>query len=159
LLLIYRLIKCLTDLKWFLESRRAMTAFRDKFPKHSDLQSLRKLEKELNEAEKVSKKSDAKRLRSMGHTIPDSEGSSSSNDESSNHPLQPTLEEATPAASTEFGKSLDKLKETATDFKLRFCGHCNTTTDIKEANFFGRSVENIVKKLFFLVTYIVPTNF
>lgn len=24
------------------------------------------------------------------------------------------------------------------DYKMRFCGHCNTTTDIKEANFFGR---------------------
>ena len=34
--------------------------------------------------------------------------------------------------------ALNKLKFEATDFKLRFCGHCNTTTDIKEANFFGR---------------------
>ena len=24
------------------------------------------------------------------------------------------------------------------DYEQRFCGHCNTTTDIKEANFFGR---------------------
>lgn len=26
----------------------------------------------------------------------------------------------------------------ALDYEQRFCGHCNTTTDIKEANFFGR---------------------
>ena len=26
----------------------------------------------------------------------------------------------------------------AYDYAMRFCGHCNTTTDIKEANFFGR---------------------
>lgn len=26
----------------------------------------------------------------------------------------------------------------AYDYEKRFCGHCNTTTDIKEANFFGR---------------------
>jgi len=26
----------------------------------------------------------------------------------------------------------------ARDYESRFCGHCNTTTDIKEANFFGR---------------------
>ncbi len=26
----------------------------------------------------------------------------------------------------------------ANDYEARFCGHCNTTTDIKEANFFGR---------------------
>ena len=28
----------------------------------------------------------------------------------------------------------------ANDYEARFCGHCNTTTDIKEANFFGRYV-------------------
>ncbi|CAK9821540.1 WD and tetratricopeptide repeats protein 1 [Anthophora retusa] len=30
------------------------------------------------------------------------------------------------------------------DYKLRFCGHCNTTTDIKEANFFGNNGQYIV---------------
>lgn len=28
-------------------------------------------------------------------------------------------------------------RKNAIDFKLRLCGHCNTITDIKEANFFG----------------------
>lgn len=32
------------------------------------------------------------------------------------------------------------LRERSFDYKHRYCGHCNTTTDIKEANFFGRSV-------------------
>ena len=32
----------------------------------------------------------------------------------------------------------------ANDYKLRFCGHCNTTTDIKEANFFGRDGQFIL---------------
>ncbi|KOC65400.1 WD and tetratricopeptide repeats protein 1 [Habropoda laboriosa] len=30
------------------------------------------------------------------------------------------------------------------DYKMRFCGHCNTTTDIKEANFFGNNGQYIV---------------
>ncbi|EZA60494.1 hypothetical protein DMN91_010896 [Ooceraea biroi] len=30
------------------------------------------------------------------------------------------------------------------DYKMRFCGHCNTTTDIKEANFFGNNSQYIV---------------
>lgn len=30
------------------------------------------------------------------------------------------------------------LRERSFDYKFRYCGHCNTTTDIKEANFFGR---------------------
>lgn len=28
-------------------------------------------------------------------------------------------------------------KSHSTDYSQRFCGHCNTTTDIKEANFIG----------------------
>lgn len=35
----------------------------------------------------------------------------------------------------------DQEKEwraSAYDYETRYCGHCNTTTDIKEANFFGR---------------------
>ena len=37
-----------------------------------------------------------------------------------------------------FLKAMSEARSRATDFKLRFSGHCNTTTDIKEANFFGR---------------------
>jgi hypothetical protein len=34
-------------------------------------------------------------------------------------------------------------REVAYDYEIRFCGHCNTTTDIKEANFFGRQVMSL----------------
>ena len=34
-------------------------------------------------------------------------------------------------------KKYNKLKKDAFDFKLRYCGHCNVATDIKEANFLG----------------------
>lgn len=30
------------------------------------------------------------------------------------------------------------LREDSYDYELRFIGHCNTTTDIKEANFLGK---------------------
>lgn len=30
-----------------------------------------------------------------------------------------------------------RLREKSLDYELRFVGHCNTTTDIKEANFLG----------------------
>lgn len=29
-------------------------------------------------------------------------------------------------------------RKNAWDYQHRYCGHCNATTDIKEANFFGR---------------------
>ena len=34
-------------------------------------------------------------------------------------------------------------QQTAYDFKSRFCGHCNTHTDIKEANFLGERGEYV----------------
>lgn len=34
-------------------------------------------------------------------------------------------------------------RSNACDYEARFCGHCNTTTDIKEANFFGRWGSNL----------------
>ncbi|XP_058802060.1 WD and tetratricopeptide repeats protein 1-like [Phymastichus coffea] len=35
-------------------------------------------------------------------------------------------------------------RKNAIDFKLRLCGHCNTITDIKEANFFGDDGQFII---------------
>lgn len=31
-------------------------------------------------------------------------------------------------------------RKNAWDYQHRYCGHCNATTDIKEANFFGKYV-------------------
>uniref|UniRef100_H2ZN13 Anaphase-promoting complex subunit 4 WD40 domain-containing protein n=1 Tax=Ciona savignyi TaxID=51511 RepID=H2ZN13_CIOSA len=36
------------------------------------------------------------------------------------------------------------LRNSAFDYTKRYCGHCNTTTDIKEANFFGNDGQYIV---------------
>lgn len=36
------------------------------------------------------------------------------------------------------------LRDTAVDFETRYLGHCNTTTDIKEANFFGPNGQYII---------------
>lgn len=39
------------------------------------------------------------------------------------------------------------LRERSYDYKFRYCGHCNTTTDIKEANFFGRYAAGLQDRL------------
>lgn len=36
------------------------------------------------------------------------------------------------------------MRDGALDYENRLCGHCNTTTDIKEANFFGSNGQFIV---------------
>lgn len=38
----------------------------------------------------------------------------------------------------------NEWQSNACDYTLRFCGHCNTTTDIKEANFFGSNGQYVV---------------
>ncbi|KAF6205167.1 hypothetical protein GE061_019334 [Apolygus lucorum] len=59
-------------------------------------------------------------------------------------------EEGSEKDSTEFGEYVDvcskesEWRESATDYNMRFYGHCNTTTDIKEANFFGSDGQFIV---------------
>merc|ERR1719479_65072 len=45
---------------------------------------------------------------------------------------------------TDMEKEELKCRAAAADYHLRFCGHCNTTTDIKEANFFGSEGQYIV---------------
>ena len=37
-----------------------------------------------------------------------------------------------------------RLQRNAFDYSIRYCGHCNTTTDIKEANFFGNDGQFII---------------
>ena len=39
---------------------------------------------------------------------------------------------------TDMSEMEQQWRAEALDYSHRFCGHCNTTTDIKEANFFGR---------------------
>ena len=89
--------------------------FRTKFPAYADSQALKALEKKLQE------------IHSASESGVESEESTRNSSNSTDCDGISEIEEI-----------VQKLKKQATDFKLRFCGHCNTTTDIKEANFFGR---------------------
>lgn len=44
----------------------------------------------------------------------------------------------------DLSKTEEELRSKAKDYKERFIGHCNTTTDIKEATFFGNDSKYIV---------------
>jgi len=47
-----------------------------------------------------------------------------------------------------------QFRSEANDYECRYCGHCNTTTDIKEANFFGR----YTKLLYCTVNILLTIN-
>jgi len=48
--------------------------------------------------------------------------------------------EPPPRRVARFKEQETQYKSQAIDFTERYCGHCNTTTDIKEANFFGNYI-------------------
>ncbi|ODM96150.1 WD and tetratricopeptide repeats protein 1 [Orchesella cincta] len=82
-------------------------------------------------------------------TISVEETDSRSSTETSSGENQPAVIESSSSESSNRSQSkrppilLEYEKEyenQAVDYKQRFCGHCNTTTDIKEATFFGNFV-------------------
>ena len=126
------MIKCLIELKWVQDAIQFIDTFRVKFPKHSDSQALKTLEKRLEEVQNDLREAETKQQKystSRFHHDTDS-------DEDEAVTEQQNGKKSKRDAS--FMEEISKLKSSAVDFKLRFCGHCNTTTDIKEANFFGR---------------------
>ncbi|GAB6027757.1 WD and tetratricopeptide repeats [Chamberlinius hualienensis] len=67
----------------------------------------------------------------------DIETALSTNTESDNR--SPVTERRTKLSELE-----DRWRSAAYDYETRFCGHCNTTTDIKEANYFGSDSQYVV---------------
>ena len=131
----FRLIKCLIELKWFEEATDFISVFREKFPKHADVQALKTLEKRFDDVKLEVKEAEAKRRSHLDFAFqPINDGSGDEEE----LPVEHRNAEREDKAPNPLEEALNDLKSEATDFKLRFCGHCNTTTDIKEANFFGR---------------------
>ena len=128
-LFFFRLIKCLTELKWIEEAEDFIETFSQKFPNYSESQALKNLQKRLDEVKNDVKVAESKKKRNF----------EAPNDHNDNE--DDMIDEASERKALKKDKFEDivrELKTQSTDFQLRFCGHCNTTTDIKEANFFGR---------------------
>lgn len=117
-----RMARCLQDLGWSESSLEVLDLFKRKFPCHSNGSSVRTLDKEI----KISLGHKTTSNRTLDASAGDKEAHESRTREDG--PLPPsitTLEEI-------------RWRDNAWDYASRYCGHCNTTTDIKEANFFGR---------------------
>ncbi|XP_066285635.1 WD and tetratricopeptide repeats protein 1-like [Branchiostoma lanceolatum] len=116
----FRLARCLHELQWTKESLDCLNQFRGRFPEHAHSQACDMLDKDIKAS--LFSKSDH------------DEDKSTKSDTSPNRRRQGD-------AVSEAEKT---LREKALDYETRFCGHCNTTTDIKEANFFGNNGQYIV---------------
>uniref|UniRef100_A0A0K2TAQ6 WD and tetratricopeptide repeats protein 1like [Oryzias latipes] n=1 Tax=Lepeophtheirus salmonis TaxID=72036 RepID=A0A0K2TAQ6_LEPSM len=113
----YRLTKCLLELSWINEARESLNSFRKNHSDHTDTLQFKNLVKAFEEATLNGKK--------------DNETLSVISDNSSEGGFELLEDE-------------ENLRTNASDFKKRFCGHCNTSTDIKEASFYGQAGQFII---------------
>lgn len=102
----FRLAKALMDLTYAREAHECLLYFKDRFPKHANSHAVFLLQKDIN---------------------------------STMESMDMQADEMMPADAEEQykGSSLleRQLRNTSLDYSQRFIGHCNTTTDIKEATF------------------------
>ena len=111
----FRLAKCLYELSWAQEALDCLQVFKSKFPDYAGSNACESLDRDIRAAIFSTIESDSEAEKSAAKKKKDS----ASDEERS-------------------------WRSQANDYELRFCGHCNTTTDIKEANFFGSNGQYIV---------------
>lgn len=119
----FRQARCLYELRWFQEALSCLNNFKLKFPEQAEGNAAKTLEKDI-------------RAAAFAETEePEEENTSEHAD------ATPTRRRRRLSIVSDQEKD---FRSEALDYEQRFCGHCNTTTDIKEANFFGSNGQYIV---------------
>ncbi|XP_013417552.1 WD and tetratricopeptide repeats protein 1 isoform X2 [Lingula anatina] len=117
----FRLARCLYELTWTKEAFDCLTYFKSRFPDHASSHACEALDRDIKAA--IFSKTEE-------------DGASASN--------KPESSPSRRRRSTDLSELEKYWREEAYDYTQRFCGHCNTTTDIKEANYFGCNGQYIV---------------
>ena len=130
----FRLVKCLYELHWNNEAQECLKSYKINFPDQAQNPSFKSLDKNIQQA--IFAKSELSKKDASTNDMKSDKNSSDNSDNSASSTNTETSSNKPPHESiSNFEKECRAL---ASDYKTRFCGHCNTTTDIKEANFFGR---------------------
>ncbi|XP_066573761.1 WD and tetratricopeptide repeats protein 1 [Amia ocellicauda] len=116
----FRLARCLFELKYVAEALECLDDFRGKFPEQAHSSACDALDKDIRAA--LFSKTDGTEDKKAGGPI----------------------RFRTFGRNNSVSEDEVVLRERSYDYKHRYCGHCNTTTDIKEANFFGSKGQYIV---------------
>lgn len=149
-----RLIRCLIDLCWMREAELCLQYFSELYPGQRTTSVFKSLEKDVAESKTRRKSSNSRRdgndtnASRIMFTLSDLNSDSNESDEPvaipSPSPPKPVEPSQTPKAKIDPNFQEYNRRECAYDYSARFCGHCNTTTDIKEASFFGCDGQYIV---------------
>uniref|UniRef100_A0A2K5XXA0 WD and tetratricopeptide repeats protein 1 n=1 Tax=Mandrillus leucophaeus TaxID=9568 RepID=A0A2K5XXA0_MANLE len=118
----FRLARCLFELKYVAEALECLDDFKGKFPEQAHSSACDALGRDITAA--LFSKNDGEEKKGPGGGAPVRLRSTSRKDSISEDEMV--------------------LRERSYDYQFRYCGHCNTTTDIKEANFFGSNAQYIV---------------
>eukprot|EP00090_Calanus_glacialis_P039156 TRINITY_DN6817_c0_g1_i1.p1 TRINITY_DN6817_c0_g1~~TRINITY_DN6817_c0_g1_i1.p1 ORF type:complete len:702 (-),score=218.04 TRINITY_DN6817_c0_g1_i1:138-2243(-) len=168
-----RLAQCLTELDWLPEATKCLDNFKLKHPEHKKSAAFTQREIDLNAAlekksatsnrtgaaassvapppassPELSRYSAASFLRSDDQ-VEAMDSDDDSDDEAVRPPSSPILHPGGISSrlgniSSEHSKQEIEFRLKARDYSARFLGACNTTTDIKEANFLGRNGQFIM---------------
>ncbi|XP_054637431.1 WD and tetratricopeptide repeats protein 1 isoform X2 [Dunckerocampus dactyliophorus] len=114
----FRLARCLFELEDVSAALVCLNDFKGKFPEQAHSSACDALDKDI---------------KAYSFSTPESDNKKGSNSIRFHLLTQKEVSE----------DELDQ-REQSLDYKHRYCGHCNTTTDIKEANFFGSKGQYIV---------------
>lgn len=146
----FRLARCLYELHWNKEAFDCLQVFKAKFPDHANTQSCEMLDRDIQQAIFSKTESSKKGSHSCNSgkseritiqtTRSQSEAGSNRNDDTASSPLDTSASSSISFTPSFLSHQEREWRSLSYDYKSRFCGHCNTTTDIKEANFFGRFV-------------------
>lgn len=114
----HRLARCVLDLGHPHLADKALALLKERFPQQSNGSAFSSLYIEIQ--------------KKLTHQRLEKESAQRELDE------QPELEDSDNFPTITVNEKLWRAQYW--DYTNRFCGHCNTTTDIKEANFFGRYI-------------------
>ncbi|XP_018100480.1 WD and tetratricopeptide repeats 1 L homeolog isoform X2 [Xenopus laevis] len=115
----FRLARCLFELHYVSEALECLEEFKVKFPDQARSSACDALDRDIRVA-----------LFSKNDTHEDKKGGS--------------VRLRSGGRKDSLSEDELLLREKSLDYKHRYCGHCNTTTDIKEASFMGSNGQYIV---------------
>ncbi len=142
----FRLVRCLYELKWYHEARECLDLFEKRFPEYANTNACEVLAEDIN---KQLKKFNLKKEKPSTPTT--DEDSVNEYDEFVTKKSKRNAESSETCSESENDETQFSQKKrneiimtnylnaklNACDLKSRYCGHCNVSTDIKEACFFG----------------------
>lgn len=140
----FRLVKCLFELKWIEEAKQCLDIFVERFPEYANSNACDILVNDIEEALLKMKEKKKKKNQVISSESSDSENEydkfltrKQKNNSSSDNDASKSSEDGGDSRLRLMYRKYLNAKEDAIDFKTRFCGHCNVSTDIKEACFLG----------------------